>query len=286
MYREPPLSTALIAGRTQSWRAAGPADGTPASASALPLVLLHGIGSNARAWAGQFAGFADTRRVIAWNAPGYAGSAPLPFVWPTPDDYAAALAQLLDHLGIARCVLVGQSLGAVQATAFALGAPGRVAALVLASPASGYGVARGDPLPDGVARRIADVETLGPAGLADARYARLLGEGASAAAHAIVRRAMAEVAPHGYAQAARLLAAADLPRAVTGLQVPVTTLWGSLDRITPPDRCAAVAAATPGGRFQEIPGGGHAVATECPDAFNQALRPILAEADAREKEVA
>lgn len=276
-YLEPPLRTHMVAGRVQAWREAGPTD-----AAALPLVLLHGIGSNARAWAGQFAGFSGTRRIVAWNAPGYADSAPLDPDWPVPADYAEALGALLEHLGITRCVLVGQSLGAVMATQFALTAPDRVAALVLSSPASGYGIPVGAPLTDGIARRIADVATLGPAGLADARYARLLAPGAGEEAHHIVHAAMAEVTVRGYQQASRLLAGADLPAAVADLRMPVITLWGSADVVTPPQSCARVATGAPGGRFAIIDAGGHAVATEQPEAFNRTLCPILAEADARE----
>ncbi|WP_375194294.1 alpha/beta fold hydrolase [Sphingobium sp.] len=271
-YLEPPLRSADLGGRVQAWREAG-------EGSALPLVLLHGIGSNARAWAGQFAAFAPERRVVAWNAPGYAGSDPIAPAWPAPADYADALGVLLDHLDVGRCVLVGQSLGAVMATAFALSAPERVAALALTSPASGYGVPVGGVLPDGVAKRIADVEALGPQGLADARYARLLASGACQEAHAIVRRAMAEVVPHGYAQAVRLLAGADLPQAVMGLQVPVMVLCGSADVVTPPESCARIAAGTPGMRFDIIEGGGHAVATERPEVFNQLLRRFIMEAE-------
>ena len=42
-----------------------------------PLVLLHGIGSAARAFDDQLAGLSDRLHVIAWDAPGYGGSTPL-----------------------------------------------------------------------------------------------------------------------------------------------------------------------------------------------------------------
>lgn len=271
-YFLPPLRSASLHGRTVAWREAGSGEG-------LPLVLLHGIGSNARAWAGQFATFARERRVVAWNAPGYVGSDPLPSEWPGPHDYAAVLADLLDTLGIARCVLVGQSLGAVMATAFALAAPRRVAALLLVSPAAGYRAPVGGPLPDMVVQRIADVHRLGATAMAEMRHARLLTARAAPQARAIVRQAMAEVVPYGYAQAARLLAAADLPAAATGLSVPTTVMWGEQDVVTPPDACRRVADAVPGGRAIGIPGGGHAFATEMPDQFNQVLRDVLAGAD-------
>ena len=40
-------------------------------------MFLHGIGGAARAWRGQLDYFADSYRAIAWDMPGYGGSAPL-----------------------------------------------------------------------------------------------------------------------------------------------------------------------------------------------------------------
>ena len=42
-----------------------------------PLVFLHGIGGAARVWRGQLDAFGDRYRAIAWDMPGYGGSAPL-----------------------------------------------------------------------------------------------------------------------------------------------------------------------------------------------------------------
>lgn len=272
LYHLPPLAEGLAAGRRLSWRHAVP-DG--AAADALPLVLLHGIGSSSRAWQGQFAAFGQERPVFAWNAPGYAGSDPLQMASPVAADYGAAALAWLDHLGIELCVVVGQSLGAIMAAALARLAPERVAALALASPASGYRIPPGGPLPEKIAARIADLRALGPAGLAEARAHRLLTGTASAEARAIVHAAMAEVVPHGYEQAVRLLAGADLLDDVTNLAVPAMVLWGAEDVVTPPADCAKVADAVPGALRVAVPGGGHAFATELPEAFNAAIRPLI-----------
>jgi pimeloyl-ACP methyl ester carboxylesterase len=272
-YLEPPLRTARVDGAERAWREAGEGPGAP-------LFLLHGIGSNARAWAGQFAAFSNGRRVVAWNAPGYAGSTPLACEAPSPDDYACAALALMDHLGLGRAVVVGQSLGAIMATAVALRAPQRVAALGLTSPASGYGVPQGEALPEKIARRIADLSALGPVGLAERRAGALLTDAASGEARALVYKAMSEVVPEGYAQAVRMLAAADLPRDVQGLTVPVRVVWGGADQVTPPQGCRRVAEAAPGASWVEIPGLGHGAATEAPDLFNAAIEPLLAAADA------
>jgi pimeloyl-ACP methyl ester carboxylesterase len=53
-----------------------------------------------------------------------------------PAGQAATVAALMDHLGIERAILVGHSLGAATATAFALDHPGRTAGLVLLSSAT------------------------------------------------------------------------------------------------------------------------------------------------------
>ena len=60
--------------KTSDGRFGYEAAGNPASP---PLVFLHGIGGAARAWRGQLEFFGDRYRAIAWDMPGYGGSAPL-----------------------------------------------------------------------------------------------------------------------------------------------------------------------------------------------------------------
>lgn len=269
---EAPVRHAEIDGAVRTWREAG-------SGAGVPLVLLHGIGSNADGWVGQLAAFAPERRVVAWNAPGYGGSTPLASAAPIAADYARALIGLLDHLGIARCVLVGQSLGAIMASAAARIVPGRVAALVLASPATGYGVPPGGELPETITRRIADIRELGPRGMADRRAMRLVTEAASTEVRAMVHGAMAAVTLDGYEAAVRLLAGSDLPGLLDGVTVPGLVIWGGADVVTPPAGCRGIAEAFVGAAHFEVPGLGHAFATEGPEQFNAAIRPVLAAAD-------
>ena len=85
-----------------AWREAG--QGTA-------LVLLHGIGAGSGSWVGQLEGLASSFRVIAWDAPGYGASAPLPQAQPLAGDYARVLAEFLQALKIDALALVGHSLG-------------------------------------------------------------------------------------------------------------------------------------------------------------------------------
>src|SRR5579872_6952709 len=62
------------------------------------LILLHGIGSNARSWQHQLQGLADEYDVVAWDMRGY-GSSSDPIAPYTMQEVASDLAGLLDHLG-------------------------------------------------------------------------------------------------------------------------------------------------------------------------------------------
>ena len=95
-----------------------------------PIVLLHGIGSNAQSFVPLIEAL-EGRPALAWNAPGYGASQPLTVDWPDASDYAAAVSRLLTHLGISRCILLGHSLGTLIAARFAVTSPKQVAMLFL-----------------------------------------------------------------------------------------------------------------------------------------------------------
>ena len=90
-----------------------------------PVVLLHGIGGNATQFRHQIDALADNWTLVAWDAPGYGGSADPGDGWQMTD-YAAALAGLLDALGLTQVNLLGQSWGGVLAQIFIGQYPERV----------------------------------------------------------------------------------------------------------------------------------------------------------------
>jgi pimeloyl-ACP methyl ester carboxylesterase len=246
----------------------------------MPVVLLHGIGSNAQSFAPLMRSFEDRYFVLAWDAPGYGGSAPLALSWPDASDYAAALERLLAELGVARCVLAGHSLGALIAARFARVTPRIVTALILISPALGYGTEKGSALPPPVARRIDELDRLGPERFAAARAPGLLADPAARPdVLAEVERAMADVRRPGYDQAARLLAGGRLLDDAAGLEVPTLVLVGAQDRITPPAnvRRAFDALRTSSARhaYREIADAGHALCQEQPDAVARAIAEFV-----------
>lgn len=98
------------------------------------LLLIHGLGSNAKGWSRNIPVLAENYRVIALDLPGYGYSKkdyyPYSLSW-----YAQVLTELLDGLGIDEAVFVGHSMGGQISIIAALEYPERVSELVLISPA-------------------------------------------------------------------------------------------------------------------------------------------------------
>jgi pimeloyl-ACP methyl ester carboxylesterase len=239
-----------IAGLGHAWLEAG-AGGTP-------LLMLHGIGSGAASWAPVLPALAAGRRVIAWNLPGYGGAGRLPAPHPGPADYAAALLAFLDAQNLDRIDLLGHSLGGLLAAYIARHHPALVRRLILSSPAGGYRLAADAELPPALAARIADVRTLGPAGMAEKRAANMVGPGTDPAILARVRETMAAVDPDGYEQAVWLLAQGDVAGWAAAITMPAEIIVGSADRVTKPEGVAAIAELIPRARYRLIEGAGHA----------------------------
>lgn len=252
--------------------------------AARPLVLLHGVGSNARSFSGVFSELATTRRLVAWDAPGYGGSAPLDKQYPTADDYADALVRLLDWLGIEHLDLLGHSMGALIAGRFAIRFADRVGRLVLSSPALGNAAPAGLPLAPSAQARIDGLIDEGNEAFAAKRGPRLVYRRTDAALVAEVVGAMAQVRMPGYAQACHLLSCSNLIADAAHIRTPTLVMVGAQDEITPAPNCRrvfdALLAASPtlGHRFEQIDTAGHAVAQEQPGAMARLIMTFLAAA--------
>ena len=245
--------------------------------SGTPLVLLHGIGSAARSFQDQLAALSERYRVVAWDAPGYGGSSCLPQSHPDAGDYAFALGQFLDALGITACHLLGHSLGTLMATRFAATQPARVRSLTLSSIAAGHARLPEEERNRLLAQRLDDVAQLGPVAMAEKRGPRLLAPQATPEMVRRVVETMGAVRPDGYAQAARMLStgdiAADIVRLPAGL--PVQIIVGDADVITPPERNRSIAALRPGVPLHAIAEAGHALYLEKPAQFTALIENFI-----------
>ena len=114
----------------------GPADtGTTGRGGGFPVVLLHGNTVMLEDWivSGVFNLVAASRRVVAFDRPGFGYSErPRDRSW-TPAAQANLLRAACRRLGVVRPVVVGHSWGTLVALSWALQAPQEVAGLVLVS---------------------------------------------------------------------------------------------------------------------------------------------------------
>ena len=234
-------------------------------------ILLHGIGSASGSWLAQLQAAQGLGvRILAWDAPGYGQSTPVQPDQPKASDYAARLWAWLDALGSGPVHLVGHSLGCLMASAAAQAQPERVKHLWLLAPAAGYGLADPQVRARKLQERLEKLQTLGPAGMAAQRASAMLSPAASAEQLAWVEHTMAQVIPAGYTQASQMLAGDDLASYLIGLACPVDVACGQVDRITPAQGCAELAARL-GLPFHLLGEVGHACPLEAAERVNDLM---------------
>jgi 3-oxoadipate enol-lactonase len=235
------------------------------------LVLIHGVGLSHAMWAAQVEALAESHRVITYDMLGHGGSSA-----PSPDatlgDFADQLLDLLDRLSIERATLVGFSMGALVARAFALGHPERLASLVLLN-----GVFRREAdQRRAVLARVADAQSKGPASNADAAIERWFSADyrtTHADAMVALRQAMAANDPAAYAICYRLFATEDdygIDR-LAEIRTPTLVATGEHDVGSTPAMTRALADAIPGARAVVVPDARHMMPVELPDAVNRLL---------------
>ncbi|HXW30219.1 MAG TPA: alpha/beta hydrolase, partial [Xanthobacteraceae bacterium] len=130
-WAPPPSVFVAVLGMQVHLRDEGPRDDES------PIVLLHGSGSSLHAWEGWAQALKSPRRVIRYDMAGFGLTGPSPDGVYTADSDVRLVIAVLDTLGIARCVLGGNSLGGAVAWRTALTHPSRVDKLILVD-AGGY----------------------------------------------------------------------------------------------------------------------------------------------------
>jgi pimeloyl-ACP methyl ester carboxylesterase len=241
-----------------------------------PLLLLHAFPLGLFMWEAQVEALSATHRVVRFDARGFgesaAGSGPL-----TMERIADDGAFLLDHLGIERAMVGGCSMGGYAAFAFVRRHPQRLAGLILQDTRAGADSAEARA---GRATLAAKVLAEGASAAAEAFLPKLLGETTRRERLALVesvRERILGTPPQGIANALHGLAArADSRETLPTIAVPTLVLVGAEDVLTPPPEAATMAAAIPRARLDVIPAAGHLANLENPAAVNAALRAFLA----------
>lgn len=228
-----------------------------------PLVCVHGFGGDKETWLLMAPWLPRRLRTVLVDLPGHGRSSAV-----TPDRcgaraQAAALAAFLDHLGIARAVIAGNSMGGGIALRFARDYPDRVAGLVLVASVGPVVVAneltraleRGENLlvPDSHEKTDAFLRTV------TARPPRVpRAVQRYVTAERVARQAALDVIFRGWSSAA------DVPADLEAITAPALVIHGARDRIVHPATADHLAARLPRARRVILDGIGHVPQIEDP----------------------
>ena len=99
-----------------------------------PIVFIHGLGGQWQNWLENIPRFAQDRRVIALDLPGF-GLSPMPAEKISIEYFGRVVADLCTQLELGPCVVVGNSMGGYIASELAIKHPELVERLMLVSAA-------------------------------------------------------------------------------------------------------------------------------------------------------
>lgn len=247
----------------------------PGGGSLPQVVVLHGIGSSASAFAGVLRALRPhVRRVVAADAPGH-GLSDAPASRLTPDALYGAVLEWFDGAVEGPAVVFGNSLGGALALRLALDRPARVLGVVASSP----GGARSSPAE--LARLLAEFE------LRDARQARAFVRRLYHRAPWYTPLLAMEVRALMKRDAIRqFFAACTVEDTFRGeelgaIRAPVLLLWGGSERLLPEEHLAFYRAHLPRHAIVERPEGfGHSPQLERPRDLAARIARFAAEVPA------
>lgn len=230
-----------------------------------PLTFIHGLGWDHRMWRPAFDHYAGRYRTIAGDSRGH-GLSDMPdgpyTMAQFADDWAGALEAVTALPG---CV-IGLSQGGMVAQALAIAAPHKVKALVLVSTTCR---AAADTTAN-MADRLENMRKAGARAGAEIAATSIFSEGFRTANPAYIEafiEARAAQPQEPLISAMAALSHFDYCAGLEQLDIPTLVIAGTQDALTPPDAVRAVAAHIPNAELVEMPGAGHIIPTEQPEAF-------------------
>jgi 3-oxoadipate enol-lactonase len=271
-YVEPVSAIVTSDGVRIAYDAWGARDGSP-------VLLIQGLGMNARGWALQRGAFGRNHRCVAIDNRG-TGHSDAP---PGPYDLvrmAQDAIEVLDAEGIASAHVVGASMGGVIAQIIGVTYPERVHSLVLACTACRHHAWRRELLAEWAdlvtAHGMQAMTDDGMRWLVGPRLQRRFGVFVNVLARVLVQTKPAAFA----AQIGAILAMSDDMRAeLHTIMAPTLVITGSQDTLTPLGDAEELAELITTSRLYVLRGAAHGLMAETPNAFNDAVLKFLAEID-------
>lgn len=242
--------------------------GAPAYSPA--LVLLHGAAVTRAVWEPQVAALRNRVTMIVPDLPGHGESVGLRHDL-TMVAVAEAVCEVIDDAGLQRVALCGHSYGGMLAQYLAATHGDRVERLVLAETAVGLRTTPGERMASAATRGVLVAARL-PMGVLAWLTARAYGR--TAASRTLVQRDIAAMEGENFRRLWRLIDTYDGRENLSRVRCPTLVLLAGANRRTH-RQGRLMAEAIPGARLQVLPGTGHLLNVDAPEAFNRALVAFL-----------
>jgi pimeloyl-ACP methyl ester carboxylesterase len=227
------------------------------------LVFIHGSGGNHTDWIRQFIPLQDKFNIAAMELPGHGQSD-----GPGEQDvseYVAWTKRVLEKFGIEKPVLIGHSLGAAICLVFAIRYGDAAAAVVAVG--GGVRMPVNPVILEGLKQDPAAIIGLA----AKFSIAKENRERLSGLITENLSRVKTEILYGDFFACSKL----DIAEAVAGIRIPTLILCGAEDKMTPPALSEQLQDHIPGAGLALIPGAGHFVMLENPEAFNEVLADFV-----------
>jgi 3-oxoadipate enol-lactonase len=236
-----------------------------------PVLLIQGLGMNARGWALQRGAFGRRHRCIAIDnrGTGYSDTPPGPYDLVR---MATDAVEVLDAAGVERAHVLGASMGGVIAQILGVTHPERVQSLVLSCTACRHHTWRRELLAEWAelvtAHGMQAMTDDGMRWLIGPRLQRRFGVFVNVLARVLVQTKPAAFA----AQVEAILAMPDEMRnELNTITAPTLVITGSQDTLTPLGDAEELAELISGSCLYVLRGAAHGLMAEAPNAFNDAV---------------
>jgi pimeloyl-ACP methyl ester carboxylesterase len=242
------------------------------------VVLIHGQGGSWRFWLRVIPKMAGRGRIIAVDLPGFGESEPIAAEHDVFGELVAAVADLLDHLGLAKATIVGHSMGGLVSLQLACDHPQRVSGLLLTN-AGGANISPGRLRWILTALRVFNAVfsiPWVPRVVARTRWLRALLFAAGVNDRRTFSKPLAtEILPRmaapGFMQSLEAAGVAVNHVRPQDVTCPCLVVWGAKDRILPLSTSHSLVAKIPDARLVLLESVGHCPMIEVPDQFSQLL---------------
>lgn len=239
-----------------------------------PVILVHGLGDDHRAWRKVLPGLVLRHRVLLYDLRGH-GESELGEPDGTLRQLSEDLVGLLDAVGLPRCIVAGFSLGGTVAMRLAIDHPDRVQGLALVGTSSRVNSAAASWYEE----RAAAVDKKDPhlREMLDRDTEDVYRQRPEEISAGLLIRRQSTADPAGYANACRAMAGlhdAALDGELSVISTPTVILAGDVDQHCPPRASEIITSRISDSSLRVLSATGHPIPVEQPDAVVEEIERI------------